>query len=285
MRFTFAGDRVQQWDLKGKVDGLGADPAAGQVIATVNEDANSSLYTISTLTGKVVHYAYDRPLPHKGGTDGVTVFQGQIVVSASAPGTSGRAPASAPAAYVVRLNPATRVARLFPLYGDDALATAVNGPRAGRPVRLALTSPDSAAVVPASSRAFAGQYLLDAQADQQLIFGQFTWWSRSLSVLRLPAPVDDTAWVVPPHGVLFATDATADTVDSVSGPLTAGTAYAAVTPCDARRAPAACPAPGFPASYLATVNLKTGALTGVLVAGTRLHPAGLIFVATFFLFP
>jgi hypothetical protein len=33
------------------------------------------------------------------------------------------------------------------------------------------------------------------------------------------------------------------------------------------------------------VNLKTGALTGVLVAGTRLHPTGLIFVATFFLFP
>src|SRR5580704_17170584 len=47
---TPAGSVVKQWDLAGKIDGLGADPAAGQVIATVNEDAKSSLYTISSGT-------------------------------------------------------------------------------------------------------------------------------------------------------------------------------------------------------------------------------------------
>jgi hypothetical protein len=281
VQLTFSGQRVRQWDLKGKVDGLGVDPAAGQVIATVNEDASSSLYTISARTGKVVHYAYNRPLPHKGGTDAVTVFQGQIVISASAPGTSATAPASAPAAYVVRLNPVTKIAAVFPLYGDKATAVAVNGPHAGHAVALALTDPDSNGVVPASAPAFKGDFLLNSQGDQQLIFGSFTWWSRSLSVLALTASVDDTAWATAPGGELFTTDATANTVDAVSGPLTAGTAYAAVTPCNANSAPATCPAPGFPASYLGTVNLATGAIAPVTIKGATLNPKGLIFVPVF----
>jgi hypothetical protein len=44
--FTPAGSVVKQWDVTGKIDGMGADPATGQVIATVNEDSKSSLYTV-----------------------------------------------------------------------------------------------------------------------------------------------------------------------------------------------------------------------------------------------
>jgi hypothetical protein len=53
---------------RGKCDGLTANPATGLVVATVNEDAHSSLYTINPFTGQVVHYSYNKPLPHFGGT-------------------------------------------------------------------------------------------------------------------------------------------------------------------------------------------------------------------------
>ena len=175
----------------------------------------------------------------------------------------------------------TEIATVFPLYADNAAAIAVNGPQAGHAVTLTLTDPDSSEAVPASSPAFKGDFMLDAQGDQQLIFGSFTWWHRSLSVLNLPTSVDDTAWAVLPGGELFATDATANTIDSISGPLKPGTAYAAVTPCNANSAPATCPAPGFAPNYLGAVNLKTGAITPVTVKGGRLNPKGLIFVPVF----
>jgi hypothetical protein len=60
--------------------------------------------------------------------------------------------------------------------------------------------------------------------------------------------------------------------------IAVGTAYSAVTPCDANDAPAVCPAPGFPPNYLATDNLKTGALTPVKTLGPRVHPQGMIFI-------
>ena len=53
---TRTGSLVKQWDVTGKIDGMGADSATGQVILTVNEDSNSSLYTESA--GTVTHYTY-----------------------------------------------------------------------------------------------------------------------------------------------------------------------------------------------------------------------------------
>ena len=41
---TPTGASVGQWNVTGKVDGLTADPNTGTVIATANEDLNSSLY-------------------------------------------------------------------------------------------------------------------------------------------------------------------------------------------------------------------------------------------------
>ncbi len=97
VEFTQSGRVIGQWDIKGKCDGLTADPVLGKLIATVNEDANSSLYTIDPLarTGGIQHYAYNEPLPHNGGTDAITIVAGQIFISASAPGTTG-APAPQP---------------------------------------------------------------------------------------------------------------------------------------------------------------------------------------------
>jgi hypothetical protein len=92
VEFTASGHVILQWDLHGKCDGLTAYPTRGYVIATVNEDANSSIYTITPGARRghqVVHYRYNEALPHFGGTDAISIYDGSVLVSASAPGTTG----------------------------------------------------------------------------------------------------------------------------------------------------------------------------------------------------
>ena len=275
VEFTPAGSVVKQWDMTGKIDGMGADPATGQVFATVNEDSKSSLYTVSG--GTVTHYTYTpSPLPQQGGTDAVAVYQGKILISASAPGTSGKAPASAPAVFAVTLNAGAKTAAAAPFFADNATATGVNVPNAGKKVTLALTDPDSNGVVPSSSPEFAGDFMLNAQGDKELIFSGAS--GQNLQVLKISNPVDDTAWATSASGSLYTTDSGADTVDAITGSFTPGTAYTAVAPCNANSAPSACPSPpAYPPNSLGTINLKTGAVGAVAVNGV-VSPKGLIFV-------
>ena len=280
VEFTLSGREVAQWDLLGKCDGLTADPLTGEVIATINEDAHSSLYTIKPRVGSVTHYAYGEPLPSNGGTDAISIYRGQILISASAPGTTGAAAPNAkyPAVYVVTLNSWTRVAHVSPLYYDEAPAYQANGSKAGKTVSLALTDPDSNEVVPWVAPKYAGDFMLDSQGDQELIFDHFTGWHQHLTALHLPASVDDSAWATSGHGALYVTDSTEDTVDVVSGKFTVGTMYSSVTPCDSNSAPATCPGPGFPANYLASTDMGTGALTQVPLTGPVLRTEGMIFI-------
>jgi hypothetical protein len=279
--FTPSGREVRQWDLAGHVDGLTADPLTGEVIATSNEDANSALFTIDPWTCALTRYAYSsNPLPHHGGTDAISVYHGQLYVSASAPGTTGAAAPNAkyPAVYVVRLDSAKRVAHVSPLYYDEAPAYQANGADAGKTTGLALTDPDSSEVVPWAAPAYAGDFMLDSQGDQELIFDHVTGGHQSLTALHLPASVDDSAWATARYGALYVTDAADDTVDTVTGPFAAGTMYASVTPCDSSKAPATCPGPGYPANYLAVVSMRTGALTPVPLTGPALRTKSMIFV-------
>jgi hypothetical protein len=280
VEFTLSGREVAQWDLHGKCDGLSADPLAGEVIATINEDAHSSLYTIRPSTGTATHYAYSEPLPHNGGTDAIAIYHGQILISASAPGTVGAAAPNAkyPAVYVVALNPSTKIAHVSPLYYDEAPADQANGTDAGKTINLALTDPDSNEVVPWVAPEYAGDFMLDSQGDQELIFDHFTGWHQQLTALHLPASVDDSAWATTRHGALYVTDNTDDTVDTVSGTFTVGSMYSSVTPCDSNKAPATCPAPGFLPNYLASTNMQTGALTPVPLTGPVLRTEGMIFI-------
>jgi hypothetical protein len=274
VEFTPAGSVVKQWDVTGKIDGMGADPATGQVIATVNEDSKSSLYTVSG--GTVTHYTYTpSSLPHLGGTDAVAVYNGQILISASAPGTSGKAPASAPAVFAVTLNAGANTAAVAPFFADNATATGINAPNAGKTVTLALTDPDSNGVVPSSSPKFAGDFMLNSQGDEELIFSGAG--GQNLQVLKISSSVDDTAWATSASGSLYTTDSGADTVDAITGSFTPGTAYTTVTPCNANSAPSNCPAPGYAANSLGTINLQTGAIGTVALIGV-VTPKGLIFV-------
>jgi hypothetical protein len=281
VEFTLSGAPVRQWDVRGKVDGLGADPMTGEVIATANEDANSSLYAISPWSGQMVHYSYNEPLPSKGGTDSVVAYHGRLYISASAPGTTGAAAPqpSYPAVYSVVLNPFTKIAHVSPVFYDESSATALNGPHAGHAVKLGLTDPDSSEAVPFSwPRKYAGDFMLDSQGDEELIFDHPGPGSPHLSVLSLSNSVDDTAWATSAHGTLYVTDNGGDTLNAVTGRFTPGTTFDAVTPCDADSAPATCPAPGYPANYLATLNLGTGKLTPLPLNGSSLHPQGMLFV-------
>lgn len=281
VEFTLSGHEVAQWDLVGKCDGLSADPETGKVIATVNEDLHSSLYTIDADGGAVTHYSYNKPLPHNGGTDAISVYHDQLFISASAPGTTGAAAPNAkyPAVYTVSLDQWTKVATVGEVYFDESPAYQANGSAAGKTVRLALTDPDSSEVVPWEAPRYAGDFMLDSQGDQELIFDHFTGWHQHLTALHLPASVDDSAWATERHGALYVTDATNNTVDVVTGNFTEGTMYSSVTPCGSNSAPATCPAPGFPADYLATTNMKTGALTPVKLSGPALVTEAMIFIA------
>jgi hypothetical protein len=141
---------------------------------------------------------------------------------------------------------------------------------------LAFTDPDSNAVVPSSSPAFAGDFALNAQGDLELIFSGAS--GQNLQVLKPGQSVDDIAWATSATGSLYTTDSGSDTVDVPTGTFTPGTAYTAVTPCNANSAPTTCPAPGFSANYLGTINLKTGKIGTVAVNGPVPPSKGLIFV-------
>lgn len=252
-----SGAVLHSWQLTGKVDGLGADPETRQVIATANEDGNSSLYTIRAAgrsAGRVSHYAYS-PAPDSattggvftgGGTDAVSVYDGQIILSASNPGA-----ANATAAFLVRLDRRRQLARLFPTFADNAAATnAVTG----QPVTLALTDPDSNAVVPWSSPRFGGDFVLDGQADQQLVFAD----RRGTDLEQLPlthggtaAGVDDIRWAARDGGTLYLVDNATNTVYTLTGPFQAGQAFAALDTVGANSQ----------TTELDTLDLSTGALS------------------------
>ena len=269
VKFTLQGSIEQTWPITGKIDGLTADPARHRVIATVNEDGNSSLYTVPSDGGTTpTHFAYDmNPLPHGGGTDAITIYRGDIFVVASAPTT-----ATGPALYHLTLTNGLAHVAGSP-FTDTSPATLVNNDQ-HTPTTLALTDPDSSTVVPAQSPRFAGSVMLDAQGDQQAIFAaNLGAPGQQLQALTLSQSVDDTAFATSSGGVLLATDSTANSVVAVTGPFAPGTAYTAVTPGNANTPPTP-----TPANYLGRIDLQTGTVHPVPTTGQPFQPHGLLYV-------
>jgi len=289
VEFTLSGRVLAEWDLTGKTDGVTADPGLG-VLATVNEDANSALYLIrpfAPTSDAVTRFSYNESLPHGGGTDAISIDDGHILISASAPGTNGASAPQAthPAVYSVTLDEFTKTATVTPLFFDESSDTVANigSAKYGASTPLALTDPDSNEVVPLWSPRFAGDFMLTSQGDgvQVYVHGARTS-HQTLSVLTLTQSVDDTAWPTNAHSSLFATDSTNDAIDVVKGPFDRDAPMVVVTPCGANSAPATCPGPNYPANYLATLNITNGTVTPVTVSGSTFVPqGGLAFVAGF----
>lgn len=275
--FSGSGTPTTHWNVAGHVDGLTANPSTGQVVVTANEDANARLYVIDPGSSQVVSYQLPS-LPSGGGLDAISFYHGMMLISASAPGTSGKAPpqASYPAIYVVTLNTSAHTASVRGLFGDEAAATPAN-PGGSGTTHLALTDPDSNAVVPASAQRFGGDFELTSQGDYEEIFMSGTS-GQQLSVLKLSQSIDDSAWAPSSSGTLYVTDASADLVYKITGAFGAGEEIVGVTPCDAGNAPKACPAPGFPSNYLGVADQSTGAVSK-FPGNKDIQPAGLLFVS------
>lgn len=272
VEYSRHGRVLASWQLAGRVDGMSADPAHDRIIATVNEDGNSSLYVIKLGEegSKLVHYTYSpNPPVHGGGTDAPHIYRGQLLISASNPSDSTQ-----PAVYRATL--AGKTATLTPVFFDDSLAAIANtnDPARGTMTALALSDPDSNNVVPRSSPRFGGDFLLDSQGDGQQIYVQGAGTSsQKLFLLNLSGAgastaVDDTVWATSPWGTLYATDGSS-TVYAIHGRFVRGTAFSSVSPANANT-------PGTGPNWLATLDLRTGALSPV--AGVTIHPKGLLFV-------
>jgi hypothetical protein len=122
--------------------------------------------------------------------------------------------------------------------------------------------------------------MLTSQGDEEQIFASsLGGGSHALSVLKLSASVDDTAWPTGADGAIYTTDSGTDSIDRITGPFTRGSELAAVTPCDENGAPSTCPGPGFPANYLGEINPDTGAITPVSLHGTAAQPKGMLFLS------
>jgi hypothetical protein len=271
VEYSRSGRNLHSWQLTGRVDGMTSDPAHDRIIATVNEDGNTSFYTIrpdAPAASQLIHYAYSPDPPvHGGGTDTPHIYRGQILISASNPSD-----ATQPAVYRAVLSGTT--ATLTPLFLDNVSATVANtnSPQNGQQVTLALSDPDSNAVVPASSPRFGRDFMLDSQGDLQQVYVRNAGTAnQKFFVLNLSQSVDDTAWATASRGTLYATDGK-NTVYAVRGHFHVGTAFSSVTPGNANSAP---PNPG--PNYLATLNLNTGVLTAV--PGITFTAKGLVFVA------
>ncbi|MCI4321363.1 MAG: hypothetical protein L3K05_03550, partial [Thermoplasmata archaeon] len=145
------GVLVKSIPIPGKVDGLTADRSMGRLIATVNEDDNSALRVIDPGTGNVTSYTYS-PNPAvsgNGGTDSVSIWNGHLYTTHSNPNDTTQA-----AEYLVTLNQTSHVAALTTVFSDNSVATDL---RSNKTIHLALTDPDTNAVIPSSTPRFAGE--------------------------------------------------------------------------------------------------------------------------------
>jgi hypothetical protein len=248
---------IASWSIKGKCDGLSADPASNRLLASVNEDGNSSLYVIPVGGGSVQHYAYS-PDPSTiggGGTDAITVANGVYYTSGSNPSAG-----NAPAVYTITLGNGT--ATLKPVFSDNATASSSSGP-----VTLALTDPDSNAFVPTASAHYAGDLVLNSQADSQMIFVKNPGSAaQTLTQLSIGASIDDITWATSSKGLLLLTDNTDNRVVAIKYHFSPGTAYVS-TANDSGVG-----------QLVGTISLTTGLITPVAIGFA--NPHGLIFVAT-----
>ncbi|MGH3629466.1 MAG: hypothetical protein ACRDRL_18765, partial [Sciscionella sp.] len=225
VEYTLGGKTLHRWNMIGKIDGMTADRAHRRIVATVNEDGNSSLYTIDR--GGVQHYQYEpAPLPHGGGTDSVAFVHGRMFVTASAPSADANGTTySKPALYQVTLRGKT--AHATPVFFDNAAATDLH---TGQQSRLNLSDPDSGMRVPGCVPTVGNRFLLDSQGDSQLVFiRQLGTKHSSASVLNLDHQVDDTAFATSNSGTLYVVDNQDNRILAVQGGFHRGEAFSSTT--------------------------------------------------------
>lgn len=265
VEYDASGKTIASWKVTGKVDGMGSDSAHHRIVATVNEDGNSSMYLITPGDATAMHLTYTvspdaknatGPVAAGGGTDAVTVVNGTVYVSASSPAPDKQGNFTHAALFKALIDTANKTATLEPaLMGNATAVDAVNN----GPVTLNLSDADSNTLVPSVSPRFAGDVMLDSQGDSELIFiHNIGAKDQSQTRLSLAAQVDDVRWASAQHGTLYVTDNSTNQIVAITGMFTPGTAFASL------------------GKSVDTVDLKTGKLTPFATGFSSSH--GMIFV-------
>ncbi len=247
---------IATWLLTGKIDGLTTQPTQNRVLVSVNEDGNSSFYTVPATAGSTAqHYTYS-PDPSTiggGGTDQMTAVGDAIYIAGSAPSA-----ANAPALYSVSLQGSS--AKLTPVFLDNATAT---GPSGG--VTLALTDPDTDTLVPPNALADSGQLALVSQSDNQIIFVQNPGApTQALTMLPVGASIDGLTYATKSKGTLLLTDNSNNRIYAITGSFTNGGAYVSTA------------SDSTVTKMVGSLDLTTGAITPIAIGFT--NPHAMIFV-------
>ena len=271
------GALVKTIGVTGKADGLRADTVHHRLVVTVNEDANSALNVIDVATGSVTTFTYS-PNPQSaagnGGTDSVTFWHDQMYISHSNPDEPTQA-----AVYRVTLEWGHHVARLKALFNDNSNATDAV---AGTSAPLALTDPDTDAVVPNVASRFGGQLALVSQGDGVIVFDTHDKHHR-LTVLRLadePTAAFPQGEPLPPidgFAVATAGAGTLYVVDNKGGSAGLGTITALSTSGWAPGTVFVSEANDTGNPLIGTLDLATGRITPL--GNTFVNPKELLFVA------
>lgn len=254
VQYDRSGKALRSTRVPGRCDGMRFNPYTNLIWLTVNEDANSALYTWNPATNTLQHYTFSAAT-HMGGYDDLAFTGGKAFIAASNPTLTSAGTNPAPA--IVQVELVRAVARVSPvLFGNQTAADI----RTGATVTLNLTDPDSLTVDPA------GDLILVAQADQELVaVHQPGEPGQRVARLQVSTQLDDTVWSTDRAGTLYVADSSTNVIYTVRGPLDPGTIYTE-TPSDSSL-------PGI----VGTVDPKTGTVTPLITGFTS--PSGLIFVS------
>lgn len=259
------GKEVRAFSVTGRCDGLRFDAATHLLWVTVNEAANSSLFTIDPAKGDgdIKHYQFSGA-PHGGGYDDRAFAHGMAFIVASNPTPNGAGVNDQPAVdNVVLTDDATGLpagfagtATLTPVLLGNARATDV---ATNKPVTLNLLDPDSLTVDPNGA-----VVLVDQGGTEVITIHNAGGAGQRATRLTVGTQLDDTVWATKPEGRLFVVDAALDAISVLRTAFMAGVVYTE-TPNDSGVA-----------SFVGTVELTTGTITPVAIGFVK--PTGLLFV-------
>ena len=241
--------------VTGRCDGMRYNPYTHEMWITVNEDANSSLYTWNIDSGALKHFAFSAAT-HGGGYDDLAFANGKAFIAASNPTLNSDGINTHPALVSVTLVGSTAVVKPALLGDEDARDIT-----SGQIVKLNLTDPDSMQVAPN------GDVILVSQADSEVIFIHNAGLPlQTVSRLSVGTQLDDIDWARQPDGILYVVDAHANAIYIVkNNKFTTGTIYTQA------------PSDSGVAGFVGTVDPHTGTITPVIIGFQS--PTGLIFVS------
>ena len=281
------GAQVATYAIAGKCDGLTADPANNRLLATVNEDGNTSMFVIHPgatpvhLTFTAGSYVADSTNPSagpgaidkdvrppdpnpQGGTDAISVMNGQLFVSTSNPLNNAQ-----PVLGSLTLNESAGTASVAPVLFGNATGTDGDANNTSPSPTINVADPDSNTPVPALAQRFGGSLLLVGESDRQLIFISNPGPSQTVQFLNVGAALGDTIFPTSAVGTLYVADTGANTVYAVtSSAWTVGQAIAA--------SPIKSDSSAQAGGFVGSVDLFHGNITP-MITGLK-SPAGLLFV-------